>query len=355
MVKRILKSDGIIFTLLALVTGLILVFTGNPSSEAAAAPAKQIVWRMDFYLPAQDPETIMLKQACDDILEFTEGRLKIDVYPSFSLKLNPGTQLSNIRDGLCEAACMTVQALEGQEASLAVTEAAGVWPSKENQAKAVDALVPFKRKLYSEVWKSQYVATKMMTVQTNGIFSAKNPIKTLDDLKSFKMRVPSRRQQEPFKAIGAAPQTMPSGEVYMALKTGVLDGASSGSRILIYQKWAEVVKYGLEGFLAEANAQDVVVNQKAWDSIPNDVKEIVTMVFQALGEKQRAMTVMPGLSSHWRRQCEALGVQYFDLSPQEHNKIEEAFSKQWYSDLEKANPRTKEAWDIVKQFTILKK
>jgi TRAP-type C4-dicarboxylate transport system substrate-binding protein len=250
---------------------------------------------------------------------------------------------------------MTVQALEGQEASFAVTEAAGVWASKEDQAKAVDALVPFKKKVYSEVWKSQYVATKMMTVQTNGIFSAIKPIKTLDDLKGFKMRVPSRRQQEPFKALGAAPQTMPPGEVYMALKTGVLDGASSGSRILVYQKWAEVVKYGLEGWVAEANAQDIVVNQKAWDAIPDDIKEIVTMVFQALGQKQRVMAVMPGMSKQWRRQCEALGVQYFQLSGQDHAKLEEVFANQWYSDLEKANPRAKEAWDVVKQFTIQKK
>jgi TRAP-type C4-dicarboxylate transport system substrate-binding protein len=110
-----------------------LTFTSRPSSAAAPAPANQIVWRMDFYLPAQDLETILLQQACDDILEYTGGRLKIEVYPSFSLKLNPGTQLTNIRDGLCEAACMTVQALEGQEPSLAVTEAAGVWPSKEDQ------------------------------------------------------------------------------------------------------------------------------------------------------------------------------------------------------------------------------
>ncbi len=355
MDTRVRRLTGMIFLPWVMVMGLILAATGPVGAASAPAPANQIVWRMDFYLPAQDLETVLLQQACNDILEFTAGRLKINIYPSFSLKLNPGTQLSNIRDGLCEAACMTVQALEGQEASFAVTEAAGVWGSKEDQAKAVDALIPFKKKVYSEIWKSHYVATKMMTVQTNGIFSAKNPIKTINDLKGFKMRVPSRRHQEPFKSIGAAPQTMPSGEVYMALKTGVLDGASSGSRILIYQKWAEVVKYGLEGWVAEANAQDVVVNQKAWDAIPNDVKEIVTMVFTALGQKQRAMAVMPGMSNHWRRQCEALGVQYFDLSPQDRTKFEEVFSKQWYNDLEKANPRTKEAWDAVKQFTILKK
>jgi TRAP-type C4-dicarboxylate transport system substrate-binding protein len=355
MDKRALKYVGIMFLLLVLGTGFMLAFESTASAAAVPAPANQIVWRMDFYLPKDDPETIWLQQACDEILEFTEGRLKIDVYPSFSLKLNPATQLRNIRDGLCETACLSVEMLEGMEPSFAVTEAMGVWASKEDQAKAVEALVPFKKRVYAEVWNSHYIATKMMTVQTNGIFSAKKPLKNLDDLKGFKLRIPARRQMNPLKALGAAPQTMPSGEVYMALKTGVLDGASSGSRILVYQKWHEVVKYGLDGLLTGAVAQDIVVNQKAWDAIPDDVKQIVTMTFEALAQKQRVMAVMPGMSNHWRKQCEALGVKYSDLSPQDYAKLEEVFAEEWYSDLEKANPRTKEAWGIVKQFTILKK
>jgi TRAP-type C4-dicarboxylate transport system substrate-binding protein len=324
-------------------------------SVAIAAPAKPIVWRMDYYLPPQDPETLMLKQACDDILEMTEGRLKIDVYPAFSLKLNPGSQLSNIRDGLAESTCMSVQTVEGQEASLAVTEAPGVWASKADQAKAADALIPFKKKLYSDVWKSHYVASKMMTVQVNGIFSSSKPMDSLDDLKGFKLRVPSRRQMDAFKSLGASPQTMPAGEVYMALKTGVLDGASSGARSLIFQKWGEVTKNALEGNLAEANVQDIVINQKAWDAIPKDIQEIVAMVFTALGEKQKVMATMPGMSNHYRRQSEAMGVKFTNLKTAELLKLEDAFSNEWYIDLEKANPRTKEAWNIVKPFTRTKK
>ena len=338
------KGATAIFATLFLVLAWVAVAT-------AAAPVKATVWRMDWVLPAGDPETLMLKQAADDIFEFTEGRLKIEVYPSFSLKLNPGKQLTNLRDGLCEAACLMTQTLEGQDASLAVTEAPGVWANKADQAKAVDALKPFKTKQYREAWGSHYVATKMMTAQVNGIFSAKKPIKSLADLKGFKMRVPSRRQMKPFQEIGAAPQTMNSGEVYMALKTGVLDGASSGSRVLIYQKWAEVVKYALEGNPAEAIAQDIVVNQKAWDGIPKDVQEIVTMVFTALGEKQKMMAVMPGMSNHWRRQCEALGIEYTTFSPADLKKLEDANAEEWFEDLKKANAKTKEAWDIVKPFT----
>jgi len=339
------KIKFVFVGLAALILGL--TFALPTSSQAA----DQIVWRLDYFLPRLDPETIMIQQHCDEIFEFTEGRLKIEVYPSFSLKLNPRTQLKNLKDGLMEIAVMNVQMLEGQEPSLAVTEAMGVWPSKEAEAKAVEALYPFKKRVYADPWGCHFVATKMMCVQDTGIFSATKPLKTLDDLKGFKLRMSTRRQLEPLKSLGAAPQAMPSGEVYMALKTGVLDGAVSGSRILIYQKWAEVVKYGLERSLAGALAQDVVVNQKAWDSIPRDIQEVVTMVFTAMAERSKVMAVMPGTSASWRRQCEAMGVTYYDLSNEEESRLDDVYAEKWYEDLKKATERTKEAWDVVKPFT----
>lgn len=341
-IKSIFKCTGFVF--LAVVTTF--MFT-----VPCALSADQTVWRLDYFLPKMDPETIMIQDAADDIEYFTEGRLKIEVYPSFSLKINPRTQLKNLKDGLFEIACMNVEMLEGLEPSFAVTEAPGVWASKADQVKAVEAMVPFKQKVYADPWGSHYVATKMMTVQMNGIFSTKKQIKTIADFKGLKMRIPSRRQLDPFKELGVAPVNMSSGEVYMALKTGVLDAASSGSRILIYQKWGEVVKYGVEGMLTSALAQDICVNQKAWDSVPKDVQQVVTMVFTALGEKQKVMAALPGTSASWRRQCEANGVVYSDLSDADVEKLDKLFAAEWYKDMEKASPRTKEAWALVKPFT----
>ena len=341
-IKSILKCTGFVF--LAVVTTF--MFT-----VPYALSADQTVWRLDYFLPKMDPETVMLQEAADDILYFTEGRLKIDVYPSFSLKINPRTQLKNLKDGLFEIACMNVEMLEGLEPSFAVTEAPGVWASKADQVKAVTAMEPFKQRVYADPWGSHYLATKMMTVQMNGIFSTKKQIKTIADFKGMKMRVPGRRQHGPFKELGVAPVSMRSGEVYMALKTGVLDAASSGSRILIYQKWGEVVKYGVEGLITTALAQDICVNQKAWDSVSKDVQEIVTMVFKALGEKQKVMAAMPGTSNSWRRQCEANGVAYSNFSQADVDKLDGIFAEVWYEYLKKATPRTKEAWALVKPFT----
>ena len=349
MRKTVLKCGLVGFMALVLVSILMLgAPTTAPAQITAPAPAGQIVWKMDVMWPPDDPETLYLVQAANEILHFSEGRLKIDIYPSYSLRLNPTTACSNMRDGLTEIANIWVQLVEGEEPSFSVTEAFGTWDSKEQVAKAIDALIPFKKKVYEEVWKSHYVTTKFMAVQLNGQFSNTRELRTLDDFKGFKLRVPSARQQEIFKALGAAPVVMPLGDVYLSLKTGVIDGVSSGSRSLVYSKWYEVVKNGTELIVCEGGAQDIVVSRKAWDALPNDLKAIVNTVFESVHQRTRAMAVNPGTSNHWRRVCEAKGIKYFELSAQDLAKFKEACKKVQDDYIRNATPRTKEAWTIIK-------
>ena len=56
------------------------------------------------------------------------------------------------------------------------------------------------------------------TIQTSilDIEVGDNVRHTVDDLKGLKIRAPGGRQQEILKRLGAAPQTMPLTEVYMA-------------------------------------------------------------------------------------------------------------------------------------------
>ena len=345
MKKTVLKYGFAGFMVFLSVSILML---GTPG--AAPAPSGQIVWKMDVMWPPDDPETLYLVQAANEILLFSEGRLKIDIYPSYSLRLNPATACSNMRNGLTEIANLWVQMVEGEEPSLAVTEANGIWDSKEQLAKAVDALIPFKKKLYDEVWKSHFITTKFMAVQVNGQFSNTRELRTLEDFRGFKLRVPSARQQEIFKLLGAAPVVMPLGDVYLSLKTGVIDGVSSGSRSLVYSKWHEVLKNGTENIVCEAGAQDIVVSQKAWDALPNDLKNLVNTVFESVHQRTRAMAVNPGTSVSWTRYSEGKGIKYFDLSPQDVAKYKEVCWKVHNDYLRNASPRTKEAWNIIRPF-----
>ena len=100
------------------------------------------------------------------------------------------------------------------------------------------------------------------------------PIKTPDDLKGLKMRVP---QQEVFvvnaRAFGINPQELPYSEVYMALKTGVVDGQDNAlSNIWDYkvyevQKYLTITNYAI-------GPDPFMVNLEWYNSLPNDLKQI---------------------------------------------------------------------------------
>ncbi|MFC1870945.1 TRAP transporter substrate-binding protein [Chloroflexota bacterium] len=321
-------------------------------APAPAAPAGQIVWRLDHMWGETDQEHIYLAQAADEILEYTEGRLKIDIYPHFSLGLNPTTPYSNMRDGLCEVAVIFVQIAEGEEPSFAVTEATGIWDSKEQVAEAVEALIPFKQKTYQEVWGSHYVTTEYMTVQLSEVFSNTEDLPTIEDFKGFKVRTPSARQQEIFLSLGAAPQLMKLSDVYMGLKTGLVDGVSSSSRSAYTSKWYEVLKSATTLTTTEAGALDVVVSQKAWDALPDDIKEVVNTVFEGVHQRSKVMAVNPGISSHYRRVLSDMGMKYFELSAADLAKYREACWKVQDKYIATATPRTKEAWEIIKPIVL---
>jgi TRAP-type C4-dicarboxylate transport system substrate-binding protein len=341
MRKIVLKCGLVGFMALVLVSFLTL---GAPTP----ATAEQIVWKLDHMWAETDQEHIYLTQAANEILEYTEGRLKIEIYPHFSLRLNPTTAYSNMRDGLTEIAAIFVQIAEGQEPSFAVTEATGIWDSKAQVAKAVEALIPFKKKTYREVWGSHYLTTEYMTVQISEIFSNTRELPTLDDFKGFKVRTPSARQQEIFKALGAAPQTMRLPDVYMGLKTGVVDGVSSSSRSSYTSKWYEVLKYATTLGITEAGALDIVVSRKAWDALPDDMKEVVNTVFEGVHQRSKAMAINPGISDHYRRVLAEKGIKYTDLSAADLAKFKKVSWQVQNDYIKTATPRTLEAWKIIK-------
>ncbi len=70
------------------------------------------------------------------------------------------------------------------------------------------------------------------------------PITKLEDFKGLKMRtmeVPLHK--DAYRALGASPVPLPFGELYTALKTGVVDGNENGPATLEAMKFYEVQKY----------------------------------------------------------------------------------------------------------------
>ncbi len=77
-----------------------------------------------------------------------------------------------------------------------------------------------------------------------GLTTKKTPVKNADDLKGLKIRTAaSPTVLAAMKALGALPQQIPFAELYMALKTGVVDAQENGAIVVEAKSLYEVQKY----------------------------------------------------------------------------------------------------------------
>jgi TRAP-type C4-dicarboxylate transport system substrate-binding protein len=83
-----------------------------------------------------------------------------------------------------------------------------------------------------------------------------------------------------FKAFGAAPASINFAEVYSALQTKIVEGQENPLAVIETAKLFEVQKYlSLTNHMWDGYWQ--VVNQKAWDRLPDDARKVIA---KAMGD-----------------------------------------------------------------------
>lgn len=103
----------------------------------------------------------------------------------------------------------------------------------------------------------------------------KEPINSVADFEGLKIRAPGAYGKF-LRNLGASPVNLAWSEIYTSLSTGVIDG-SIGSNMIDHRdgNHVEVASYMYPLPLAGAQVLPVIVNQKAWDQLPEDLQAIV--------------------------------------------------------------------------------
>lgn len=103
----------------------------------------------------------------------------------------------------------------------------------------------------------------------------KTPINSIEDFKGLKIRAPGAYGKF-MRNLGASPVSLAWGEIYTSLATGVIDG-SIGSNMIDHRdgNHVEVATYMYRLPLAGAQVLPILVNQKAWNKLSDDLKEAV--------------------------------------------------------------------------------
>ncbi len=121
--------------------------------------------------------------------------------------------------------------------------------------------------------------------------NSKRPVKTPDDFKGLRIRVPTiPGNVKALQAFGANAIPMDFTEVYTALQTGVIDGQENPAEIILSNKLYEVQKY-LSLTQHMLWAPPPLASKLWWDGLPKDIQNGLEGALDEVAPLQRKFSV----------------------------------------------------------------
>jgi TRAP-type mannitol/chloroaromatic compound transport system substrate-binding protein len=167
------------------------------------------------------------------------------------------------------------------------------------------------------------------------IIHSKKPIRTIEDFKDLKLRVPGGMIAEGFAAAGARTTLLPGGEVFSALEKGTVDAADyTGPAVNWDLGFQQVTKYiwtgppGLESIYQPVDLMDLVVRQDVWNKLSPKMKQWVDDEVQVYSNVHHAAVQKADLEA-WGK-FEKAGVQINRLPAEDLPKFQRLAVPIWF-------------------------
>lgn len=174
---------------------------------------------------------------------------------------------------------------------------------------------------------------------------SKHPIRTIADLKGYKIRVHNNELLMMLKAAGANPVFLPMAETYPALQRGVVDGAVSSLEGIYGNKLHETAKY-VSNWPLGLGSYVWVANKESFGRLPKDLQDKVLKLFE---DEYEMATYHGSLKDDARQQkiLEGMGVKFIDpdsASVTEYLKATPQVLAEWKK---RAGPNTERTLAVI--------
>jgi len=315
-------KKGLICTIL--IACLVVFMTTGASAQQPAG--KVIKWKFQSHWPAGSASFKPLKDYFDQKLtKLTDGQLQITLHPAAALV--PTKEIfDSCRKGMIDGATgspaywMTI---------IPLAAVAGNCPMTFREAKEG---LHFHFNLGFEDMLKEAHAKHNLLYYTEKIYPTamigKKPILKIEDFKGYKIRS-SGAIADMLRELGAATSLIPGEELYLALQTGVVEGAHWGAASgALTMKLCEVAKYYIQPNLAMAGTDVIIINKDAFNALPKDLQ---TKLDKALKERVTHRT-----NEYITDEINALNIMKKDykvtvstLPPEDQKKMMVAAINQW--------------------------
>lgn len=241
---------------------------------ATAALAQDVTLRLHQFLPlvsgvpANAIEPWIAKVEAE-----SNGRIKIEHYPSMQLGGSPPSLYNQARDGVVDIIWTLQGYTPGRFPKSEVIELPFMTGDAETASRHFHEYVV-------ENAMDEYADTHPLAFHVHGPgwLHTQDPVASLEDLEGMTVRGPTRVITNLLEALGATAVGMPVPAVPEAVSKGVIDGAAIPWEVSIPLKMAELVE-NHAGFAGEPGLYTAAfvftMNKDSYEALPDDLKAVI--------------------------------------------------------------------------------
>lgn len=246
-----------------------------------AGLAQATEFRSSDIHPDDYPTVLAVRHMGETLARLSGGKHSIKVFAKSAL----GNEKDTIEQTKLGALAMTrvnVAPMNNICAATIVPTMPFLFRSTEHMRKVLDG--PIGDEILKDCEAQGFIGLAFYDSGARSLYTAKKPVKTLADAKGMKVRV----QQSDLwvallEAMGANATPMPFGEVYTALKTGLVDAAENNYPSYESSRHFEVAKFYSK--TEHSMAPEILLfSKRVWDTLsPDEQKQIRAAAKESVG------------------------------------------------------------------------
>lgn len=262
-----------------------IALLGVALSWVAAATAFSEEWRLNNFLPETRPESAQIERFADEVnAALAERDFELTVYGGGSLGIKNTDLLRVVPKGAVEMSLMWSNYLGRDAPALGSVFVQGAISTVDE----LKAVLPVAQEIFSEEYEEWGIATVgfiAIPTLSVSVLCRDEPVDTLEELRGVKLRVWAREQVETFTRLGVSAQIIPQEELYVALKTGVVDCALYPALYAHTISLQEVTKHASFLYPMASAPYTLGVAVDKWESTDPEIRAAISEAAADLWER----------------------------------------------------------------------
>ena len=288
----------------------------------------------------------------EKVEQVTEGRVKVKIYPAQTLgKARDFFDL--VKHGIADIA-LGVQAYNAGQFPLSdlVTLPLLDFPSASVAGRVMWEIY----EKFPEV-QNEYEGIKLLYFATTDpyhIATLSKQVRTLEDMKGLKLRVPGGRMADTTKTLGGTPVMIPISDLYLSLEKGVIDGTAASGSMYEGLVPAEKLKHVTVDIKLWSTTFWVGMNERVWEGLSSKDQEAIMSISGKAGSEWFSKSVFDNSMAAAFEIFKKFNTEVYQLPNEERARwqaITQPIHTQYLNDLEAKGLPAREVYNEIIRLT----